>query len=453
MDENARDQLKRMLKDRLVELADDQATALSRAAALPSIDHIIREAQAEALDEVKAIFKEAIVEASLERVIDTPGSTTRVSDVMSPEAGGSNAERDDTTPPEKSSRTESEAPAVLAPAQEKGKDKEQLQREIEAITNQITQNESRLEQMKPGEGEGAAEAPAPPLGNEGERSETSGEQGYEGAAARGCYVYGIVGENGGENLPQMTGIDPSFPVYTLPCSRSEARGIQAVVSQVSLAEFGQQELEANLEDMQWVEDKVCAHQTILESLLDTHTVVPMRFCTIYRSEDRVQEMLAQHYDRLVETLTRLEGKQEWGIKLYCDQTLLSQQVEQVSDRVEAFKAEIEQESSGAAYFMKKKMAALIEEEVERLTDDYAQSSHDRLSSYAEEVVINALRDKQLTGREETMVLNGAYLVDEQRLADFRAALEELQEDHGNLGFEYELTGPWPPYSFTNIEEK
>jgi hypothetical protein len=447
MDRNARDQLKRLLKDRLVELADDPATALPQVTALPSIDHIIREARAEALDEVKAIFKEAIIEATLERVIDSPGSTTRVPDAVSPEAGGANAERDDVTSPEESSRIESDAPAALAPAQEKTKDTEQLQREIEDIRNQITQNERRLDQMKSGEGEGAAaEAPTPPVTNGAGGSATPEEQGC------GWYVYGIVEENGSEDLPEMPGVDPSFPVYTLPCSRSEAGGIRAVVSQVSLAEFGQQELEANLEDMQWVENKVYAHQTVVESLLDSHTLVPIRFCTIYRSEDRVQEMLARHYDRLVDNLTRLEGKQEWGVKLYCDQTLLSQQVEQVSDRVEAFKAKIEQESSGAAYFMKKKMEALIEEEVERLADDYAQRSHDRLSSHAEEVVINSLQDRQLTGREDTMVLNGAYLVNEQRLVDFRAALEDLQEDHGNLGFEYELTGPWPPYSFANIEE-
>jgi len=92
---------------------------------------------------------------------------------------------------------------------------------------------------------------------------------------------------------------------------------------------------------------------------------------------------------------------------------------------------------------------LITDEVERVSDEYAQRSHDRLSSNAEEAVINPLRSRELTGREEAMILNGAYLVAEEQLLAFRAELESLEEEHSHLGFSYEMTGPWPPYNFVS----
>ena len=48
-----------------------------------------------------------------------------------------------------------------------------------------------------------------------------------------------------------------------------------------------------------------------------------------------------------------------------------------------------------------------------------------------------------------MFLNGAYLVAADREGEFRAALEELEKEHGPRGASYELTGPWPPYNFVD----
>ncbi len=474
MDKTTRDQLKSLLKERLAELTDDQTAVSLSAVALPRIDQIIREARAEAVDEVKVIFKEAIVEAALESAIGSLRDPASVPDPVSPGEVEEKPHKETPTPP---AAPEPGAPESARPTREKAEepeDQERLQLEVEAIRQQIAQNEDRLSRMRSdaGDGEGAeahatpvsgeADGPARPVvslpnpPNVGPLTAGKGEASDEGnsgsAAACGCYVYGIVEEGGNDGLPEMAGIDASFPVYTLSCSRSEAGCIQALVSQVPLSEFGQEALEANLEDIAWVEQKVCAHQAVLESVLDSHNLIPMRFCTIYRSEERAREMLVEHHDRLMEALGRFEGKQEWGVKLYCDKRALSQQVERVSDRIKALKAEIDQQSSGAAYFAKKKMESAVEEEVERLADDYAQRCHDCLSTHAEEVVINAMQDRQITGRDDTMVLNATYLVDERRLDDFRVTVADLQEEHAELGFDNELTGPWPPYSFVDIEE-
>ena len=48
-----------------------------------------------------------------------------------------------------------------------------------------------------------------------------------------------------------------------------------------------------------------------------------------------------------------------------------------------------------------------------------------------------------------MILNGAYLVAEERMTAFQAELASLEGEYGDLGLSYEVTGPWPPYNFVS----
>ena len=419
MDEKTRE-LIGQLKGRMIDVSDGQIT------------EIIREARDEALAEAKAIIKGTMVQAILEHALgELEGARSKV--VSTGERVASANETPLPTAQAQAGATESE---------------EQARQEIEAIRTKIAENERLLSQGKASlvETEEVQAPPAKPVLSEaeGDKASVPREEGKEGY---GYYVYGVLGSDNNqpvEGLPEE-GIDPAYPVYALPY-----QAIQAIVSKVPLREFGQEELEANLEDMRWLEAKVRAHQRVLETVLDSHTLVPMRFCTIYRSESGVQEMLARHYDDFVEALAHLEGKQEWGCKVYCDGKTLAQRVGEVSDRVKALKAEMEQKSSGVAYFLKKKIDEAIAEEVERISDEYAQRSHNRLSSHAEEAVVSPLQSKEITGRKEAMVLNGAYLVAEERLTAFRAELASLEEQCGDLGFSYEMTGPWTPYNFVAI---
>jgi hypothetical protein len=474
MDEKTRE-LMGQLKGRLVNTADGQIT------------EIIKEARDEALAEAKAIIKGIMVQTILEdalRELEGVGgivAPARETIALAAATGVAPAnERPSLTAQARTSTTLRQDSGELSrAAQDVAENNDQIREEIEAIRRKIAENERLLSQVKAsptkteegpeppvepvlspalsvvkGEAEGPVLSPALSVvegeaeGDEVSAPRKEGEEGY------GYYVYGVVGGDSSqpvEGLPEK-GIDPVHPVYALQPSAISHRlsAISAIVSRVSLQEFGQEELETNLDDIRWLEAKVRSHQGVLETVMANHTLVPMRFCTIYRSESRVQEMLGQHYDDFVEALAQLEGKQEWGVKAYCDGKTLAQRVGEVSDRVKELRAEVEQKSSGAAYFLKKKMDETIAEEVQRISDEYAQRSHDRLSRQAEEAVVNPLQNKEITGRKEEMILNGAYLVLEEQLPVFRAELENLEEEYDGLGFDYEMTGPWPPYNFVTI---
>jgi hypothetical protein len=418
------------LKDRMIEVSDGQIT------------EIIREARDEALAEAKAIIKDMMARSILERALGELAGvgSSAVPVTLSGGAWGPGSQEAGEL------RTSSPAPPHLSSS---AQTEEQIRQEIETIRRKITENERILGQVKASTKK-TEEEQALPVPAEGPVTVT----GEEREQSYGYYIYGIVEGDSSqpvEGWPEQ-GIDPAYPVYALQPSAisHQPSAISAIVSKVSLSEFGQEQLEANLNDIKWVEAKVLAHQRILEAVLARRTLIPMRFCTLYQSESRVQEVLAQHYHDFVDALARLEGKTEWGVKVYCDGKGLVQRVEELSAKVKELKAEMEQKSSGAAYFLKKKMDETIAEEVERLNDEYAQRSHNRLASYAKEAVINPLQSKESTGRKEAMVLNGAYLVAEEQLTAFRAELGSLGGDYGDLGFVYEITGPWPPYNFVSI---
>jgi hypothetical protein len=440
------------------------------------ITEIIREAREEAVAEAKAIIKDVMLRSILKRALSNLEGVGW-SAVLAGEAVTGSTETFALSSAKALAQVPAE-PLETAQAQDVAESKEQIWQEIEAIRQKIAENERSLGRGKAS----SAQGEAAPAAGEGGGALLDALPAEEGEAGCIYYVYGVVGD-GGQSLEGLPGegIDPAYPVYALPyeaelvlgdpdshpvaTASGETRGgvplhrtgrstdqtLQAIVSQVSLCDFGQERLEENLDDLRWLEARVRSHQDILDTVVAGHTLIPMRFCTLYRTEERIREMLEQHHTDFVQALTRLEGKREWGVRVYCDNKVLAQRAGQVSDRVNEIEAEMAAKSSGAAYFMKKKLEETIAAEVERISDEFAQRSHDRLSSRAAEAIISPLQGKELTGRQEAMLLNGAYLVAEEQLAAFRAELASLQDEYGALGLGYEMTGPWPAYNFSTID--
>src|SRR5439155_802171 len=82
-------------------------------------------------------------------------------------------------------------------------------------------------------------------------------------------------------------------------------------------------------------------------------------------------------------------------------------------------------------------------------DEVAAHLHERLTEAAEDGVQLHLQRPEVTGSDEEMLFNGAYLVADR--PRFEHQLEALAEEYREFGVELELTGPWPPYNFVPVE--
>jgi hypothetical protein len=253
----------------------------------------------------------------------------------------------------------------------------------------------------------------------------------------GYYVYGVVFARDG--IPHdLAGVD-----FRYPAALVEEQGLGAIVSRVSLDEFGEERLRGNLNDVAWLEDKARAHEDVLDAALQHATVVPMRLCTIYSSEKQVREMLDRERALLLDALERLEGKAEWGVKLIAEQHAL--------ERAAATRASSDPEqdaaSRGTAYMNRKRREARIREEEDQVAEEWGRTVHERLAKAASEALLNPVQRPEVGGYEGDMLLNGVYLVDDGEVEEFRAMVERLADEYQALGVTVELTGPWPPYNF------
>lgn len=265
-----------------------------------------------------------------------------------------------------------------------------------------------------------------------------------GDGATGLYVYGILGSNLDEARMHLPGegIDPAYPVEIV-----SQGALHAVVSQVPLATFGETALQENLRNEHWIASHVRHHESLLEHLMQHVSLLPMRFCTIYADADRVKEMLELRGAQLEDTLNRLQGSQEWGVRIYSDVEQLRRRVVEDSERVRALLSDMKSKPRGVAHFIKKQMVVAIHEEVEALTEACTQETQESLDALSEDSALQELFTPDAEDRQGAMIANAAYLVQRSDEEDFKNEIERLRSKYTDFGFDFERTGPWPPYSF------
>jgi hypothetical protein len=237
-----------------------------------------------------------------------------------------------------------------------------------------------------------------------------------------------------------------------PVELVKAGGLTALVSHVPAAQFAAEPLRENLNEMAWLEAVARAHENVLGAAFASATIVPLRLCTIYASSESVRWMLEDERDALEAALARLEGREEWGVKLLVDPELLADAARAASPQAAEFAEEAEDRSAGGAYIMRRRLERHVREQADALASELAAQVHARLQDWALDAVSRPAQNRDLSGHEGEMLLNGAYLVEEGRAEELRALAGELESHHRDVGARLELTGPWPPFNFVGAAQ-
>jgi hypothetical protein len=250
-------------------------------------------------------------------------------------------------------------------------------------------------------------------------------------AGTAWYVYGVA-----ESTPALADLEATELVV-------DGR-LAAIVGRVPLEEFDEQHLPERLDDPAWLEEKARLHEDVLQAAAAVAPVVPLRFGAIYRDRDDVRALLETSRPALEAALERVRGRAELGVKAWLDRTALSRSLGggQTQDETGA--------GAGRAYLQRRQDEQRLAGEVSARSAELAQEAHRRLSAVAVDAVANPPQPRELTGRDETMLLNGAYLVDGDG-GPLRHEVERLANEHAASGVEYEITGPWPAHNFVELE--
>jgi hypothetical protein len=214
--------------------------------------------------------------------------------------------------------------------------------------------------------------------------------------------------------------------------------LAAVATEVPLDEFGAEVLPERLNDREWLEWHAQAHEDVLREVAGMTTVVPFRFGTVYRDLDGVRALLVERADELRVALDRVRGCVEIGVKLWADRA----RFEAAPDATAA--------ASGRAYLERRRTEQSSARHAAEAMRSVAAESHRRLLARAVDGVSNRPQPRELTGRREAMLLNGAYLVDDGGEA-LAAEAAKLRDELATNGVTVEVTGPWPPHNFVDLE--
>ncbi|NUW30568.1 GvpL/GvpF family gas vesicle protein [Nonomuraea sp. SMC257] len=235
-------------------------------------------------------------------------------------------------------------------------------------------------------------------------------------------------------------------------------GLVAYVSTVPLDQFGEEPLRRSMEDLDWLEETARAHHGVVEAVAREAAVVPVRLVTVYSGDAQVWALLEERHDDFARALARVAGRQEWGVKVYAAPG--EEAGERAAGEEPSGEGEGEGEGRGegeggktperpgTAYLKRRQQQIRGREEAWRRAGARAEDIHGALSSIAVASRRHRAQDPQLSGRPESMVLNGAYLVDRERGEEFARAVERLRGPGGDV----QLTGPWAPYSFAVLDD-
>jgi hypothetical protein len=252
------------------------------------------------------------------------------------------------------------------------------------------------------------------------------------------YVYAV--------LPQPTetrvkGIDAQLVRWVV------GEGLAAAVSDVSSDEFDEAPLNEQVRDLSWLGPRALAHEEVNDKLHeDADAIVPLAFGTVFRDDDRVQQLLRDERPSLEARLAAVRGCAEWVLALHLVQTPDAEQIAQASSEVRQLRAEIESSSPGRGHLLKRRLTQLEQDASRELQARAAEDLLRQVRDVSADVYAEPLPSEAV---ERPLVRATALVqrVDEPRFLD---QVERLRAQWPEPTYRLQLTGPWPPYRFSGL---
>lgn len=236
-------------------------------------------------------------------------------------------------------------------------------------------------------------------------------------------------------LPALTemGVDGQTPLEAW-----RFREVAAVVSNVSREEFCGPQAESRLRDLAWIAPRAYRHEVVIEHVLRSSPVLPARFATLFSSAESLLNLLQRNYDQVSRFLTRMVDHEEWGVKVLLDREKATAPLMRLDELADL--------SPGKRYFQEKRLRSEVERELKSWRQKVCRGIVDDLSQLSEEI-----RERQVLSDEKEAVLKLAMLVPRSAVAALRERLAQANAAHDPHGLRFELSGPWPPYSFSQLD--
>src|SRR5208337_218219 len=107
-----------------------------------------------------------------------------------------------------------------------------------------------------------------------------------------------------------TGVDGQYPLSVF----RPFPNLCAVLSEVRLEDFCGETAELRMQDLAWVGPRALRHEAVVEEVMRHSPVLPVRFGTLFSSQERLAEFLDKHGAVISEFLERVTDQEEWSVR-------------------------------------------------------------------------------------------------------------------------------------------
>lgn len=245
-----------------------------------------------------------------------------------------------------------------------------------------------------------------------------------GSRSLTLYVFGIVRAEQAdpEALAGIEGITSESDIKLLSCGN-----LTALVSPVQDVRFRPDAMKQSMSDADWLKEHVRRHADVLAEAQSVQTVIPMRFGCVFSNPAEVKAFVEQREATFAEALDRLHNRSEFSVRVRFEGS--------------AADSELEGVPAGVADFLRQ---AARDVDHSPRPDGIADRIHSHLSRFAGEAV-------RITPLESDLMLHATYLVTVASENEFREEVRKLSGEFHALGIQIEVSGPWPPYHFVDMD--
>lgn len=241
------------------------------------------------------------------------------------------------------------------------------------------------------------------------------------------HIYCIADSNQkGKAVPESTG-----DVHSIPY-----QDISAVVKDVPFAAY------SAVSDREMVIRYLTEHQSVIEGLMKTSTVIPIKFGTIARDKEEVMEILDIGYPRFKNAIEAMYGK------IQVEVLALWNNLDEVLKGI-GKKKDITRCKEEAALRPSKECAIELGRMVKRALDEETSRKRGEilgdLKGYAPDIRAHDLMD-------DRMIMNMAFLTERANMHKLYEEIDSMNERYGG-DVNFRIIGPLPPYSFSQMEIK
>ena len=186
-----------------------------------------------------------------------------------------------------------------------------------------------------------------------------------------------------------------------------------------------------------------AHTAVLEEVMNSFTILPLRFSTVAPDAELVRDkLLGERRDELLSLWRKMDGRVELGLKAFWHEDTLFQGIVDENPQIRSLRDSLAGRPAEASHAERMKLGELVEAAMKQRRQRDSELILTRLRPLARDVAIN-------DNYGERMVLNAAFLVDKDAEPRVDEAVQQLDTELGQrLMFKY--VGSAPPYNFVKL---